>query len=202
METASTPVRGRPREFDPEKALAAALEIFWRRGYEGASLAELTEAMGITKPSLYACFGNKESLFRKALDLYERDKLCYVKSALEAPTAKQVAERLLKGALAMQCGNTDPKGCMGVISSVANTAHAECIRNEILARRASSDRALIERFERAQKEGDLPADVEPKALALYLTTMLQGLAVQAGSGVPEDRLTQLVDTALTMWPSA
>jgi hypothetical protein len=117
-----------------------------------------------------------------------------VQSALEAPTAKQVAERLLKGALAMQCGNTDPKGCMGVISSVANTAHAECIRNEILARRASSDRALIERFERAQEEGDLPAGVEPK--------MLQGLAVQAGSGVSEDRLTQLVDTALTMWPSS
>jgi hypothetical protein len=91
---------------------------------------------------------------------------------------------------------------MGVISSVANTAHAECIRNEILARRASSDRALIERFERAQEEGDLPAGVEPKALALYLTTMLQGLAVQAGSGVSEDRLTQLVDTALTMWPSS
>ena len=202
MKTEFAPARGRPREFDPDKALAAALEIFWRRGYEGASLAELTEAMGITKPSLYACFGNKESLFRKALDLYERDKLCYVKSALEAPTAKQVAERLLKGALAMQCGNADPKGCMGVISSVAHTEHAECIRDEILARRASSDRALVERFERAREEGDLQPCVDPKALALYLTTMLQGLAVQAGSGVSEDRLTQLVDTALTMWPSS
>jgi AcrR family transcriptional regulator len=201
METATAPVRGRPREFDPDKALAAALEIFWRRGYEGASLAELTEAMGITKPSLYACFGNKESLFRKALDLYERDKLCYVKSALEAPTAKGVAERLLRGALAMQCGGADPKGCMGVISSVANTAHAECIRNEILERRASSDRALIERFERAKDEGDLPAGVEPRALALYLTTILQGMAVQSGSGVCADRLTQLVDTTLAMWPT-
>ncbi|EZP70971.1 TetR family transcriptional regulator [Sphingomonas paucimobilis] len=202
MKNASAPVRGRPREFDPDKALAAALEIFWRRGYEGASLAELTEAMGITKPSLYACFGNKESLFRKALDLYERDKLCYVKSALEAPTAKEVAERLLRGALAMQCGSTDPKGCMGVISSVANTSHAECIREEILARRASSDRALVERFERAKEEGDLPPGVEPRALALYLSTILQGIAVQAGSGVAESRLTQLVDTTLAMWPSA
>ena len=202
METTPAPVRGRPREFDPDKALAAALEIFWRRGYEGASLAELTEAMGITKPSLYACFGNKESLFRKALDLYERDKLCYVKSALEASTAKAVAERLLKGALAMQCGSADPKGCLGVISSVANTAHAECIREEILARRASSDQALIERFERARDEGDLPPGVEPRALALYLTTLLQGMAVQAGSGVAEERLTQLVDATLAMWPTA
>lgn len=201
METASTPVRGRPREFDPEKALAAALEIFWRRGYEGASLAELTDAMGITKPSLYACFGNKESLFRKALDLYERDKLCYVKTALEAPTAKGVAERLLRGALAMQCGSADPKGCLGVISSVASTAHAECIREEVLARRASSDRALVARFERAHDEGDLPTGIEPRALACYLTTVMQGMAVQAGAGIAPSQLAQLVDTTLAMWPS-
>jgi AcrR family transcriptional regulator len=193
--------RGRPREFDPEEALAAALQVFWRRGYEGASLAELTEAMGITKPSLYACFGNKEALFRKALDLYERDKLCYVKSSLEAPTAKAVAERMLRGSLAIQTGNKDPQGCMGVISSVGGTAHSECIRDEVLARRASSDRALLDRFERAQAEGDLPAGVEPQALACYLSTVIQGMAVQAGAGVPRDRLEQLIDTTLTMWPS-
>lgn len=201
MEITIAPARGRPREFDPEEALSAALQVFWRRGYEGASLAELTEAMGITKPSLYACFGNKESLFRKALDLYERDKLCYVRSALEEPTAKAVAERLLRGALAMQCGSDEPKGCLGVISSVANTAHAECIRDEVLARRASSDRALVERFERARAEGDLPNGVEPQALACYLSTVIQGMAVQAGAGTPPERLGQLIETALTMWPS-
>ena len=135
--------RGRPREFDPDQALSAALQVFWRRGYEGASLAELTEAMGITKPSLYACFGNKESLFRKALDLYERDKLCYVRSALDAPTSREVAERLLRGSLAIQTNSTDPKGCMGVISSVGGTAHSECIRDEIFARRASSERSTL-----------------------------------------------------------
>ncbi|AMK20081.1 MULTISPECIES: TetR/AcrR family transcriptional regulator [Sphingobium] len=201
METAPAPVRGRPREFDPEKALAAALEIFWRRGYEGASLAELTEAMGITKPSLYACFGNKEALFRKALDLYERDKLCYMKTALEAPTAKAVAERLLRGALAIQCNSADPKGCMGVINSVAGTAHAECIREEVLARRASSDRALIERFQRAKDEGDLLPGIEPQALACYLTALIQGMAVHAGAGVPVSQLSQLIDTTLAIWPS-
>lgn len=201
MEIVAQSTRGRPREFDPEEALTAALAVFWRRGYDGASLAELTEAMGITKPSLYACFGNKEALFRKALDLYERDKLCYIQSALQEPTAKAVAERLLRGALAMQCGGDDPKGCMGVISSVAATAHAECIRDEILARRASSDRALLARFERARDEGDLPAGVEPQALSCYLSTVIQGMAVQAGAGVPAERLNQLVDTTLTMWPS-
>lgn len=176
------------------------MQVFWRRGYEGASLSELTEAMGIAKPSLYACFGNKESLFRKALDLYERDKLCYIRSALEEPTAKAVAERLLRGALAMQCDSDDPKGCLGVISAVANTAHAECIRDEVLARRASSDRAMVERFERARAEGDLPPGVEPQALACYLSTVIQGMAVQAGAGAARETLEQLVDTTLAMWP--
>ena len=76
MEQVATTSRGRPREFDPAQALAAALQVFWRRGYEGASISDLTEAMGITRPSLYACFGNKEALFRQALDLYETEKLC------------------------------------------------------------------------------------------------------------------------------
>lgn len=201
MKICSAPARGRPREFDPETALAAALEVFWRRGYESASMAELTEAMGITKPSLYACFGNKEALFRKALDLYERDKLCYIQTALEAPTAKAVADRLLRGALAIQTGGNDPRGCMGVVSSVGGTTHAESIRDEVLARRASSDRAMVERFARAKAEGDLPAGVEPEALACYLFTVVQGMAVQSGAGVPVERLEQLVETTLAMWPS-
>ena len=91
--------RGRPREFDVDEALAAALRVFWTKGYDGASLSDLTDAMGITRPSLYAAFGNKESLFRKALDLYEREKLAYVGEALAAPTSRQVAERLLRGAM-------------------------------------------------------------------------------------------------------
>ena len=78
---------GRPREFDVEEALSAALKVFWRKGYEGASLTDLTEAMGITRPSLYCAFGNKEALFKKALDLYEREKLCFIDGALAAPTA-------------------------------------------------------------------------------------------------------------------
>src|SRR5918911_4969410 len=91
--------RGRPREFDVDDALAAALRVFWTKGYEGTSLNDLTEAMGITRPSLYAAFGNKESLFRKALDLYEREKLEYIGRALEQPTARGVAEALLRGAV-------------------------------------------------------------------------------------------------------
>lgn len=200
MEMAVQSGRGRPREFDPEEALAAALQVFWLRGYEGASMAELTEAMGITKPSLYACFGNKEALFRKALDLYERDKLCYVKSALQEPTAKAVAEKLLRGALALQTGEPDPRACLGVISMVACTTHADTIKEEVIARRASSEQAMVERFERAKSEGDFPESIDPAALAAYLNAVMQGMGVQAGAGATPEQLAQLVDMTLAVWP--
>jgi AcrR family transcriptional regulator len=199
--SAPTAVRGRPREFDPDQALAAALRVFWQNGYEGASMAELTEAMGITKPSLYACFGNKEALFRKALDLYERDKLAYIGEALEGPTARTVAERLLRGALATHCGGSDPQGCLGVIATVVGCAEADSIREHVCARRASSERALVERFQRARAEGDLPDGIEPKALGSCLTTVLQGLSVKAQSGATRAELEETVDAFLAMWPS-
>ncbi|SMP72329.1 transcriptional regulator, TetR family [Novosphingobium panipatense] len=199
--TAAPPsVRGRPREFDPDEALAAALRVFWARGYEGASMAELTEAMGITKPSLYACFGNKEALFKKALDLYERDKLAYIGKALEAPTARGVAERLLNGAVATHCGDSDPHGCLGVISTVVCAAEADSIRADVIKRRASSEAAVVKRFEQARRDGDLPDSVCPTKLASCLTTLLQGLAVKAQGGAQPEELQGSIDTFLAMWP--
>jgi AcrR family transcriptional regulator len=195
------PAKGRPREFCVDRALAAALRLFWKRGYEGASMAELTAEMGITKPSLYAAFGNKEALFRKALDLYEREKLAYVGEALEAPTARGVAERLLRGALKMQssdCG--DPKGCLNVIGGLAGSTEAESIRDEVLKRRASSEAALIGRFERARAEGDIPETIEAAALARYLLAVMQGLSVQASAGACCASLTSVVETTLATWP--
>ncbi|MHA6720458.1 TetR/AcrR family transcriptional regulator [Sphingomonas sp. RS6] len=192
--------KGRPREFCVDQALTAALRVFWSKGYEGASLNDLTEAMGITRPSLYAAFGNKEALFRKALDLYEREKLDYMSKALEAPTARGVAERLLHGALEMQLSSCDPKGCMGVINSMACGAEAESIRAEVIARGAVAKKALVERFERARAEGDLPADSDPKAVTSYLLAILQGLAVQAGAGATCQDLQGLITVSLSMWP--
>jgi AcrR family transcriptional regulator len=193
--------KGRPREFDLDEALAAALRVFWRRGYEGASMAELTEAMGITKPSLYAAFGNKEALFRKALDLYEREKLDFMKTALEASTARGVAERLLRGAVEMQTSSCDPRGCLGVISSSACGAEAESIKAEVISRRASSECALVQRLERAQAEGDLPDGVDAVGLTRYLMALLQGIAVQGGAGATRAQLEQLVETSLAFWPT-
>ncbi|MBU1376469.1 MAG: TetR/AcrR family transcriptional regulator [Alphaproteobacteria bacterium] len=201
METLDhSPTRGRPREFCVEEALVAALRVFWTKGYEGASMTDLTEAMGVTRPSLYAAFGNKEALFKKALDLYERDKLAYVGAALEAPTARGVAERLLRGALEMQTTGSDPKGCLGVISSTACGSEAECIRDEVVARRASSDAALLLRFERAKAEGDFPDHIEAAGLVSYLSAVIQGLCLQAGNGAEPAALESLVTTTLGLWP--
>jgi len=192
--------KGRPREFDVNEALTAALRVFWRRGYEGASMAELTAEMGIAKPSLYAAFGNKEELFKKALDLYEREKLAYISEALKEPTSRQMAERLLLGALEMQTSSCDPKGCLGVISAVACGPEASSIRADVIERQKSGRQALINRLDEYKKEGDLPADIEPEALARYMTAVLQGLSVQAGAGASKAELRTLVDMTMRTWP--
>lgn len=196
-----SPPKGRPREFDIDEALGQALLVFWRNGYEAASMTELTSAMGITKPSLYAAFGNKEQLFHKALDLYEREKLAYMTSALEAPTARGVAERLLRGSLEMQMSTCDPKGCLGVISAATCGAEAEPIKAEVVKRRASSEAALIKRFAEAQAAGEFPEGMTPEALTRFLFAILQGLALQGGSGATCAELSQLVETSMAVWPT-
>src|ERR1700686_4050790 len=103
------PPLGRPRAFDPETALDRAMQVFWRKGYEGASLSDLTKAMRINRPSMYAAFGNKEALFRKALDRYSAGPICYIRAALEAPCARAVAEQLLKGTVAFLTDTRHPR---------------------------------------------------------------------------------------------
>ena len=193
-------VRGRPREFCVDQALAAALGVFWTKGYDGASLADLTDAMGVTKPSLYAAFGNKEALFHKALDLYETEKLAYTREALDRPTARAVAECFMRGAIAAQTSSAGPKGCLRVISATNCGPDATSIKADVIARRTSSQAALIERFERAKAEGDLPAHVDVAGLTGYLFAILQGMAVQAGSGATRAELEQVVATGLALWP--
>lgn len=202
MESLRSVGRGRPREFCVDQALASALRVFWSKGYEGASMADLTEAMGITKPSLYAAFGNKEQLFVKALDLYEREKLDYVGQALAEPTARGVAERLLRGALENQTSSCEPRGCLGVISSIACGSEAESIRQFVVARGASARAALVDRLERAKVEGDLPAHMDVEGLTSHLYAVMQGMAVQAGAGASREELERMIATTLSMWPTA
>ena len=191
---------GRPRSFDPERALAVAMRVFWARGYGGASLAELTSEMGIARTSLYLCFESKEDLFRKALELYRREKRGFMRQALEAPTARGVAEQILKGLLERQ-RDGDPRGCLDIATSIACSAVGESIRAEVIASRAAFDAALVARFVRASREGDIPAHIAPAALAGLLVALTQGLSIQASSGDVYGELQGLVDVALFLWPS-
>lgn len=192
---------GRPREFCVDEALSAALKVFWRKGYDGASLTDLTDAMGVTRPSLYAAFGNKEALFRKALDLYEREKLAFVDEALSAPTAFEVVQRLLFGGVDVHTADPETLGCLRVNSVLSCQGQAsESVRQEILGRRMGIEVKLRERFDRAKREGDLVADCDTAALTLYVLTLSQGVALQAGSGASREQLRSVIDMALQSWP--
>ncbi len=200
MKSAACPVVGRPREFDLEEALAAALKVFWRRGYEAASLTELTEAMGITRPSLYCAFGNKEALFKKALDLYEREKLAFVDQALAQPTAYQTVEfMLMKGCDAQS--DPDTPGCMQVNSVLScGGIAAEAVREELKNRRLGIETKLRERFERAKAEGDVRADCDAASLTNYVLALGQGIALQASMGMGRNELREIAVLALQAWP--
>lgn len=191
-------VRGRPREFNTEVALAAALRVFWTKGYEGASLTDLTEAMGITRPSLYAAFGNKEALFKQALNLYESEKLAYVRSALEAPTGRGVAERMLEGTI--QNITSECRGCLGVIASVSCSNPDSPIGQDVRDRTKSVRCAMVNRMQRAIEDGDFAIPVEAEAMTRYLLALMQGIAVQAGAGASREELQEVSEATLAVWP--
>jgi AcrR family transcriptional regulator len=197
--TASSP-KGRPREFDPDEALERALEVFWRQGYEGTSLGDLTAAMGINRPSLYAAFGNKESLFHKALDRYADEHMAFIRTAIEEPTARRAIETLLRGYVASVTDPRTPPGCLTVQGALASGPDAEPIRAELTARRLAGEALLRARLKRARKEGDLNNDADPADLARYINTISQGVAVQAAGGATRRQLDRVVDIALGAWP--
>jgi AcrR family transcriptional regulator len=193
---------GRPRDFDADEALERAMRVFWQKGYEGASLADLTEAMGINRPSLYAAFGNKEALFEKALQRYADGPGGYSRAALAAPSAREVAARMLQGAVDIQSDPRAPKGCLMVHSGLASGTEAEPVRKFAIARRREGETALRKRFERAKAEGDLAAESDPAALARFISAVIYGIAVQAASGASRKDLKTIADQAMRAWPSA
>ncbi|HEY0218516.1 MAG TPA: TetR/AcrR family transcriptional regulator [Afipia sp.] len=191
---------GRPREFDLDDALDRALHAFWRKGYEGTSIAELTEAMGITRPSLYAAFGNKEELFRKALDKYIDGPGGYVKLALAQKSARDVVEKLLHGTADAVTDPTCPSGCLAVQGALTCGDTSQSVKEELMARRAKGEENLRVRFRQALADNDLPADADATDLARYISIVLQGMAVQAAGGASRDDLRKIADMVLKTWP--
>lgn len=187
---------GRPREFDAETALDQAMEVFWRHGYEGATIAQLTEAMGINPPSLYACFGNKEGLLKAALDRYTKLRGVWMDEVVAAPTAREVAERMLMGIADKQTDPANPPGCLLVQGGIACGTGSENVPFELAARRAQNEDQLRERFVRAKAEGDLKDTSDPAALARYVSAVSVGMGVMASSGADCEALRQVASVAV------
>ena len=196
----TTAQRGRPRAFDPDVALERAMHVFWAKGYEGAALSDLTRAMRINRPSLYAAFGNKEELFRKVLDRYVDGPLAYFGKALAAPKARDVVEQIFFGAAKMADDPRTPAGCLMVQGALACGNAAGSVRQEAAARRLASEDALRRRLQRAKREGDLPQGADPAALAGYVIMIMQVMAVHGADGASPDQLRRVAQVALRAWP--
>ncbi len=191
---------GRPRSFNTDKALDEAVEVFWRHGYDGASLAMLTKAMGIKAPSLYAAFGSKEGLLKAALDRYAERRCEHMRHVLAGATAREVAERFLTSIAESHTDPANPPGCLLVQGGLACGEGSESIPLELASRRALSEIELRERFVQAKQDGDLGADADPAALARFLSTVASGMGVLASSGADRDALQTVARVSLIALP--
>jgi AcrR family transcriptional regulator len=192
---------GRPREFNLDQALDQALNVFWRNGYEGASIADLTEAMGISPPSLYAAFGNKEDLFRKALDRYVQQRTRFWSEALEMPTARRMVEHLLRASADFLTEDCNPPGCMLVRSAMLCSEAQDAMQRELAARRAAGEHMLRERLAAAKESGEASAELDPEDFARYIITVLEGMSVRAAGGATREGLHKVADMVMRGWPA-
>ena len=191
---------GRPRAFCEIAALDAAMRVFWEKGYEGTSLDDLTQAMGINRSSLYASFGDKEQLFKQAIAHYAEGPAAYVEESLRRPTARTAIEALLKGTLALLTDPTHPRGCLSLQGGLTCGSGAEPVKQALVEWRRRGEAAIEKRMKQARKEGDLPLGIDPKDLARYVAIVMTGLGVQAANGATKLEMTRAVELALRSLP--
>jgi AcrR family transcriptional regulator len=192
--------RGRPRTFDKDAALARAMEVFWLKGYEGASMADLTSAMGIASPSLYAAFGSKEDLFHQALDYYEASEGGLIWGAVsQTHTAYQAVETFLMQTARVFTRRSRPSGCLVVLSALHPNEHSETVRREFVKRRAQTVTELRERLREGVERGEISPAADLDAIAKYYITVQQGMSIQARDGASRQQLEQIAAAALAAW---
>ncbi|MFJ2112098.1 TetR/AcrR family transcriptional regulator [Streptomyces sp. NPDC087850] len=191
---------GRPRGYDPELALNAAMLTFWTRGYEGTAMSDLTKAMAMSAPSIYAAFGDKETLFRQASERYMAGPGSYLHTALGQPTAEALARTLLHCAVEAVAGDHTPHGCLIVQSALAVNPRSATVQEYLTGLREAGVQRLADRIESLTGTGGTAPGPGSLALARLLVTLVQGLAVQAASGVPRETLHTIADQMMTCWP--
>jgi AcrR family transcriptional regulator len=187
--------RGRPRNFDIDESLEKAMEVFWRKGYACTTIPDLTGAMGINRPSLYAAFGNKEKLFNMALDRYRSGPASYVNRAIAKDTAIEVFESLMTGVVELVTDPERPGGCLFVCAALAGSGESLSIVDELSKRRLAGEEDIRTRFEAAKATGDLPPNSDPVVLAKLAATMIWGLSVQAVGGASRPELMEIAKIA-------
>ena len=192
--------RGRPRNFSRDEALASAMQLFWDKGYDNTSLSDLTRAMGLNPPSLYAAFGSKAQLFIEAVDLYGRTDGAGIWDELETvPTAKAAVHDLLRRTAENFTRRGAPRGCMVVLSAPQMAGGDAEVCDALKLRRLEKQMALEQRFERAVEEGELPVGVDCAAIAAYVASLQHGMSIQARDGATRETLVAIADCAAAGW---
>jgi AcrR family transcriptional regulator len=190
----------RPRNFDEDDVLDRAMRLFWERGYEGASLHELLAATGLTKSSIYKAFGSKEALFRRIVERYDRHFLGFRREALAEKTPRAIVERLLMGMAELHAGQGTPPGCLATNAALACSPEADTIRIEMARDREIFRNVLRDRLTAASARGPLPVGTDADTAATLVHTMIQGMAVQAKSGIGRVEMERVVRAFLMSWP--
>ena len=187
---------GRPRGFDESAALEAAMRVFWEKSYEGATLPDLTSAMGINRSSMYAAFGDKEALFRRAMERYRAERMRFIRDALEKPTLREVVADLLYGAVLFLSQPGHPRGCFSLTAGLACGVDAEPVQQAMVGWRRDGEQALRKRFVKAQRAGELPRETSPADFARFISTIMSGMAVQALNGAAREEMKRIADFVL------
>jgi AcrR family transcriptional regulator len=191
---------GRPRKFDEQAALDAAMRVFWEKGYEGTSLDDLTAAMGINRSSLYSTFGDKEALFGRVMAHYGEGPMGYMHEALALPSARAVIEALLAGTVEFLADPGHPRGCLSLQGGLACGTGVESVRQAMIGWRRTALVALQKRLRRAKREGDIGRDLDPTDLARYVLVLLNGLGIQAANGATRAEMQRAVELAIRTLP--
>jgi AcrR family transcriptional regulator len=192
--------RGRPRSFDRAAALRRAMEVFWEKGYDGTSMSDLTAAMAINSPSIYAAFGCKEQLFREAVELYSTTDGGRIWSAMiAAPTARGAIEAMLRTTAQEFTRPGRPRGCLVVLSAIHVGEGNEAICLDLRQQRLQNIEQLVQRLDRGIADGELPKSIDRRAIATFYATVQHGMSIQARDGVSRKALLTVADSAMAAW---
>ncbi|MBS1301998.1 TetR/AcrR family transcriptional regulator [Loktanella sp. SALINAS62] len=201
MKETESPSRktGRPLSFDRKDVLEKAMLAFWGGGYETTSITDLTAAMGVTAPSLYAAFGNKQQLFLEAVRLYAGDHTVLEQTMAVAPTARDAVAQMLRGAAILYTGETTPPGCLLASSAATGSPDAAYVRDAVAAERRKVRNIVIRRIELDIAKGLMASHTCPATLADLTLAVTQGMSVLARDGADRARLLAIADAATTGW---